>query len=124
MKLTFRYILPEICFDQNKTTNGIQVLVGSVAFFGTLQVDAKNQIPKNLDTDRSFTFISTIFHNSKVKFMLYISPKFEVLTTKTFCLGEVQSWMTFFTVEIGYMFCVKLRFLVHVMKCLKTKEFW
>ena len=41
VKLTLSFTLPEICFNQSKTTNSIQVLVGYVAFFVTLQVDAK-----------------------------------------------------------------------------------
>ena len=53
--------------------------------------------------------------------MFYISIKFEVITTNTFGLGEVQSLMTFITIKISHMFRVKLRFSVYVMKCLRTR---
>ena len=83
-----------------KLQNGLYSLVEFVAFFVTLKCNTqKNRSHQNFRTDHSFTSIRTIFHDSKVKSFLYISPKFEAFATKTLHLREVQSWMTTLTVK-------------------------
>ena len=92
------------------------IFSGIHCFFVTLKSDTKNKSHQNFRTDRTFTSISTVFHDSKVKPLLHISPKSEAFAIKTLHLREVQSWMTTLTVKsaicyvLNYVFgpCFKM----------------